>query len=337
MVIQIGKKRGEEKDVKWQLPKSWVNFLAVLVVRWHRRVSLGLVGLLFLLSPPQNAYSRWQLAPGEPILRQVDIALPEPDPYPVNVTGSQLPWVSARSVLVVDVASKAVLFAKNPDWQLYPASTTKMMTALVALDAYGLDQVFTIEQNGAIGQTMQLKVGEQITVRNLLYGLLVGSGNDAAEVLARHYPGGEAAFVERMNQKAGELYLTDTHFRNPSGVEAYGHVSTVHDLALLGAELMRHPLLAQMVGTRSVVVTDVSGQIDHELTNINQLVVDQVPGVKGIKTGWTEYAGECLVTLVERDGKQVMIVLLGSNDRFGETRTIIDWVFGNHEWKEIKS
>jgi len=321
--------------MKWRLPKPWVDFLTVLVAQWHRRVNLILAGLFLVLLPPQNAYSRWQLPPGEPIVREANLALPQPENYPVNVTGVDLPWLSANSVIVVDVDSKAILFAKNPDWQLYPASTTKMMTALVALEAYDLDQVVTIEQNGAIGQTMQLEVGEQITVENLLYGLLVGSGNDAAEVLARHYPRGQAAFIEQMNEEAQKLHLTETQFRNPSGMEAYGHVSTVHDLVLLGSELMRHPLLVQMVGTDEITITDVSGEIIHELTNINQLVVDHVPGVRGIKTGWTEYAGECLVTYVERDGKKVMIALLGSGDRFGETKTVIDWVFANHQWQEI--
>jgi D-alanyl-D-alanine carboxypeptidase len=321
--------------MKWRLPKPWVDFLTVLVAPWHRRVSLILAGLFLVLLPPQNAYSRVQLPEGEPVVRQVDFVVPKPETYPVNVTGTPLPWVSARSVIVVDVESKAVLAAKNPDWQLYPASTTKMMTALVAWEAYDPDQVVTIEQNGAIGQTMKLVVGEQITVKNLLYGLLVGSGNDAAEVLARHYPGGEVAFVERMNQKAGELHLSQTQFRNPSGVEAYGHVSTVHDLALLGSEVMRQSVLAQMVGTDKITATDITGEIAHELTNINQLVVDHVWGVKGIKTGWTEYAGECLVTYVERDGRKIMIALLGSADRFGETRAIIDWVFANHEWQKI--
>jgi D-alanyl-D-alanine carboxypeptidase (penicillin-binding protein 5/6) len=90
-----------------------------------------------------------------------------------------------------------------------------------------------------------------------------------------------------------------------------------------------------MVGTDKITATDITGEIAHELTNINQLVVDHVWGVKGIKTGWTEYAGECLVTYVERDGRKIMIALLGSADRFGETRAIIDWVFANHEWQKI--
>lgn len=301
----------------------------------HRQINLVLAGLFLILLPPQNVYSRWQLPEGEPVVKPLEISIPEPERYPVNITGKSLPWLSARSVIVVDVDSKAVLFSKNPDWQLYPASTTKMMTALVALEAYDLSDVITIRENGAIGQTMRLEVGEQITVEDLLYGLLVGSGNDAAEVLARHYPGGEAAFIERMNQKEEELYLENTQFRNTSGIEAYGHVSTVHDLVLLGSELMRQPILAKMVETREIVVTDITGEIVHELTNINQLVVDQVPGVRGIKTGWTEHAGECLVTYVEREGKKIIIALLGSADRFGETRTVIDWVFANHQWQEI--
>jgi len=311
-------------------------FLRKLINSMPRRINLILLGLFLILLPPQNAYSAWEVQPGEPVIREVKVDLPQPQLYPVNVTGRALPWVSARSVMIVDVDSKVVLFAKNPDWQLYPASTTKMMTALVAIEHYPLSELITItDLNGTLGQTMRLVLGERLTVESLLYGLLVQSGNDAATVFANHYPGGEKAFVARMNQKAQELHLKETTFKNPSGIEDYQHVSTVHDLAILGAEVVKNPTLARMVATPATTVTDISGKIVHELNNINQLV-GRVPGVVGIKTGWTENAGECLVTYIEKDGHRIIIAILGSADRFGETKTIIDWVFGNHQWQEVK-
>jgi len=304
----------------------------------NRFLNLVFLGLFLILLPPQNAYSTWEIPEGKPIIRQLTdqlADLPEPDIYPVNAESVQLPWLSARSVIVVDVDSKAVLFSKYPDWQLYPASTTKMMTALVAFENYHLDEIVTVgDLNNSYGQSMKLENGDQLTVENLLYGLLVQSGNDAALVLADHFPEGYQAFIEKMNQKAKELHLSQTFFKNPSGIESSGHVSTVHDLALLGAEVIKNQTLAEMVAAPAIVVTDVTGEKDYQLTNINQLV-GRIPGVKGIKTGWTENAGECLVTLVERNGHQVIIALLGSSDRFGETKIIIDWIFANHQWQEI--
>lgn len=311
-------------------------FLKKLVLPLKRSFNLFFLGLFLILLPVQNVYSTWQIPEGEPAVRLLEIDLPQPGAYPVNVTGKQLPWLSARSLIVVDVDSKAVLFSKYPDWQLYPASTTKMMTALVVFENYNLSDVLTVDAlDGSFGQTMRLKEGDRLSVENLLYGLLVESGNDAALVLANSFPGGYEAFVEKMNQKAEELHLDKTYFKNPSGIEESGHVSTVHDLALLGAEIVKNKTLAKMVATEAVTITDISGEKGYQLSNINQLV-GQIPGVMGIKTGWTENAGECLVTLVERDGRQVIAALLGSSDRFGETKTVIDWIFSNHQWQEIK-
>ena len=317
--------------------EEFKQFFKELLNSLPRRINVVLFGFFLILQPPQNAYSNWEIPLGEPVVREISISIPEPEEYPVNVNQVAAPWLSAKSVIVVDVDSKGVLLAKNPDWQLFPASTTKMMTALVVLEQYQLTDTITVSDlNGSIGQTMELEIGEQLTVESLLYGLLVQSGNDVAVVLAQNYPGGSEAFVERMNQKAEELHLNQTRFKNPSGVEAFEHVSTVHDLAILGAEVIKNPILARIVSTPKITVTDLSGEIEHDLTNINQLV-GQVPGVLGVKTGWTENAGECLVTYVERNGRRIMIALLGSEDRFGETETLINWIFENHKWEQIQN
>lgn len=318
-----------------QLSENIRSFSDILLQSPQRKVNLVLLGLFLMLLPPQNAYSQWEIPEGKPVIRQVNIDVPLPGEYPVNITDKQLPWLSARSIIVVDVDSKAVLYNKYPDWQLYPASTTKMMTALVAFNNYELSDILTVgELDGTYGQTMKLEPGDQLTVENLLYGLLVQSGNDAALVLANNYPGGYEAFVEAMNRKAQELHLTKTVFKNPSGIETVDHVSTVHDLALLGRELIKNETLAKMVSTSAIEVTDASGEKRYELKNINQLV-GGLSGVVGIKTGWTENAGECLVALVERDGRKIIVALLGSSDRFGETTTVINWVFANHQWQKI--
>ena len=233
---------------------------------------------------------------------------------------------------MVDLDSKAILHAKNPDLKLLPASTTKIMTGLIALENYDLDDIVTIDTLDSEGQVMELELDEKITVKNLLYGLLVQSGNDAASALANHYPGGESEFVKAMNQKLTDLNLHDTQFQNPSGLDNYGHYTTVHDLALLSVEVIKNQQFLKFVNTQSITVNDTSGEISHELETINQLL-GKVPGLKGLKTGWTELAGECLVTYTERQGQQVVVVVLGSLDRFGESKTLIDWAFTNHRWE----
>jgi len=260
--------------------------------------------------------------------------LPTPYPYPVNHYLFSLPPLSAKSVVVLDADSMAILYEKNPDERLRPASTTKIMTALVALDYYSLDQVLTVGDFKVEGSVVGLKPGEKITVKNLLYGLLVSSGNDAAEVLGQNYPGGMASFVASMNEKARKLNLTGTHFTNSIGLDEAEHYSTAKDLARLSVAALKNSLFAQIVSTPEIAMTDISGEMVHKLKNTNELI-GQVDGVKGIKTGWTEEAGECLVTLEERANQRIIIVLLGSHDRFGETKKIIDWVFANFTWESL--
>jgi serine-type D-Ala-D-Ala carboxypeptidase (penicillin-binding protein 5/6) len=235
----------------------------------------------------------------------------------------------------VDLDSGVSLYEKNPDTKLLPASTTKIVTALTALDSYQMDQVITVGKINIVGQKMGLFQGEQLTFENLLYGLLVYSANDAAETLAESYPAGYDAFILAMNAKAADLSMTNSHFDNPVGLDTDDQHSTAKDLIRASEVAMRNPEFAKIVGTKSINFTDVSGKIKYNLKNINQLL-GVVPGVMGVKTGWTENARENLVTYIERDGHKVMIAVLGSQDRFGETKELIDWIFANYKWQEVK-
>ncbi|KKR30586.1 hypothetical protein A2715_00175 [Candidatus Woesebacteria bacterium RIFCSPHIGHO2_01_FULL_39_32] len=256
-------------------------------------------------------------------------------PIPVLVNKSSFPELSASASLVVDLPSGVTLYEKNPDNALLPASTTKIVTALVSMDYYHPDEVLTAGNEVAIdGQKMNLKLGEKITVRDLLYGLLVYSANDAAEVLAKNYPGGRASFVTSMNLKAKELYLENSSFYNPSGLDGVGHVTSARDLVRVSSVAMKNPTFREMVGTRQITVKSVDGKTSHRLFNINELL-GQVDGVLGVKTGWTENAQENLVTYVEREDKKIMIAILGSQDRFGETKQLIDWIWESFEWKGL--
>lgn len=297
----------------------------------HQQVFFVSLAAFILLLPGQNDYQTLQLYPQTPQVKAVD-ELPPLAPYPV-FSGEAASYLTAKSAIVIDVASAAVLYQKNPDLELMPASTTKIVTALVALDSYKLDDIITVkEADDSIGHSMELVRGEQITVENLLYGILVESGNDAALALAQAYPDGYQAFVDRMNQKAEDLHADNTAFRNVSGVEQFGHTTTVRDLSIIARVAMQNPTFARMVETKSIIVKSIDGKFVHNLENINELL-GVVPGLKGVKTGWTENSGECLVTYTERNGHAIVTVVLGSADRFGESQSLIEWAFTNHRWE----
>jgi D-alanyl-D-alanine carboxypeptidase (penicillin-binding protein 5/6) len=260
--------------------------------------------------------------------------IPTPPPYPVNKNYYPLPELSASSVIILDVDSMACLYEKNPRQRMSPASTTKVMTALVALEHYPLDKTITVPNLKVDGNLINLVAGEELMVESLLYGLLVGSGNDAAVALAENYPGGFTAFIEAMNKKALELNLENTHFVNSAGLDQESHFSTAKDLALLSISAMKNPTFAKIVSTSETVMTDVTGTHIHNLKNTNELI-GKVEGVRGVKTGWTQNAGECLISFVEREGHKVIVVVLGSQNRFAESQNLIDWVFKNFEWRTI--
>ncbi|MCX6705160.1 MAG: D-alanyl-D-alanine carboxypeptidase [Candidatus Woesebacteria bacterium] len=266
-------------------------------------------------------------------------------PLPVLGLNSTFPILSAQGALAVDLNSGVNLYEKNPDIKLLPASTTKIVTALVALDSYPLDQIVTIGKINVIGQKMGLSKGEQITVENLLYGLLVYSANDAAEALATNYCAprsfsevgscGRDVFIVAMNQKAKNLSMINSNFQNPAGLDGSNQITTAKDLIRVSEVAMRIPAFSKIVSTKTVSFTDVSGKIKYNIKNINELL-GAVPGVMGVKTGWTENARENLVTYIERDEHKVMIAVLGSQDRFGETKELIDWIFANYQWQEVR-
>lgn len=255
---------------------------------------------------------------------------------PVLSNSSSFPILSAQGVIAVDIDSGVSLYEKDADARLLPASTTKIMTALVAMDYFKPDQIIKIGMlnTQADGQRMGLVVGEELTAQDLFDGLLIYSANDAAEALASAYPGGRDAFIVVMNQKASELSLQNTHFVNPTGLDEEGHFSTARDMIKLAEVAMRNPSFAEIVGTKEKIVKSEDGKMVYDLKNINQLL-GEVDGVVGVKTGWTEAARENLVTDVKRGDRNVVIALLGSQDRFGETKEIIDWVFSNYTWKEV--
>jgi D-alanyl-D-alanine carboxypeptidase (penicillin-binding protein 5/6) len=307
-----------------------------------KRAGMFFLGMSFFLMPGQNYYLSGRLSLQSPQTREVGSSMPEPAAFPENYTGQIAPWISAKAALILDADSSVLIYGKEEKTELLPASTVKIMTALIALDSYGLEDILTVQKAEGFGQDMQLVKGEQITFKNLLAGLLVYSANDAAWVLAQNYPGGEGEFVKAMNRKAGKFHLENTYFANPSGVNSdeggkfltdFSYTNAV-DLARLSAEAMKNPIFQELVATKQVTVTDVTGKFRHPLVNLNELL-GRVEGVKGIKTGWTEDAQGCLVAYTERNDRRIISVVLGSDDRFGETKKLIDWTFANFRWEQL--
>lgn len=238
------------------------------------------------------------------------------------------PPISAQHAIILDRSSKTVLYQKLADVKVLPASTTKMLTALVVLDSLPLDKVITVTRSYPIGQNIGFKPGEQLTVEQLLFAMLVQSGNDAAEILAENSEGGRSTFITSMNSTARKLRLTGSHFVNPTGIDENGHYSTATDLVRLADVALRNPEFSRIVSTENAVVSN------YIFNNVNQLL-GKIPGVKGVKTGYTEGAGQALVTLVERDGHEVLMAVLGSTDRFADTERLIDWAYSNFRWQTL--
>lgn len=232
---------------------------------------------------------------------------------------------SAAAYVVFDSDSRIVLAGKNQNLRFSPASAAKIMSALIVLKSYGLDQYLTVPSNiySIEGSKMNLVPNEKITVMNLLYGLMLPSGNDAAYTLSYYYPSGVEGFVSKMNEEAQALGLKNTKFADPAGYDDSNY-TTASELARLAAHAMQNEVFAQIVGTREALVYDQNGVIAHPLKNLNELLV--YPNVKGVKTGFTNEAGGVLVTALEENEKTFIVVVLKSPDRFSDTQDIMQFI-----------
>lgn len=235
--------------------------------------------------------------------------------------------ISAQAAYIVDRETGTVLFEQNADARLPMASLTKIMTALVALQEFSLDEIVTVPPACADlpPNEMGLDAGEQINVEGLLYGMLVNSGSDAACALSHHYKGN---FIGRMNQKAADLGLLNTHFTNETGLDGLNgnHYSAAKDLVKLSREALKNGVFRKIVGTRQANIPNANQTRWHALVSTNELLFT-LPGVTGIKTGYTEQAKGCLAVSYEHEGREVIAVILGSEERFEDMEIILDWVF----------
>ena len=229
--------------------------------------------------------------------------------------------VHAASAVLMDAESGRVLYAHDAHHPRLIASTTKLLTALVAVEqAADLDEVVTIkgEWLGSEGSSIYLKAGEEITLRGLLYGLLLQSGNDAAMCIACHVAGSEADFVALMNQKAAELGMKNSSFANPSGLDDDDHYSTAYDLALLARACLDNDVVAEICATRSITVGT------RTFVNHNKLL-HRYEGCVGMKTGFTEKAGRTLVSAATRNGQTLICVTLNDGDDWNDHKKLLDY------------
>jgi serine-type D-Ala-D-Ala carboxypeptidase (penicillin-binding protein 5/6) len=229
------------------------------------------------------------------------------------------------------------LWARDPTARVAMASTTKIMTAVVVLERAGLGDMVSVDRQAAtVGQSaMGLVVGEKLTVGELLKGVLVQSGNDAATLIAEHVGGTVDDFVRMMNEKAAALDLLDTHYANPHGLDQAGHYTTAADLTSLARYAMRDPVFRQIVGTYTVKVR--SDRYTHLLTNHNGLL-KTYPGTEGIKTGWTNNAGYCIVVAAKRNGIELVGTIMGTAnevDRARQAKKLLDWGFAHYRPVEV--
>ncbi len=242
----------------------------------------------------------------------------------------QRPNPTAKAALLVDVDTKTILYERQMTLRLPQASTTKIMTAVVALEQGRLDDRVTVPANlQADGSLMGLQPGETLTLKELLYGLLLPSGNDAALVIAQHISGSVESFVAAMNAKAQALGLTDTHFENPHGHDSPNHYSSARDLWRLAVYALENPVFAEIVSTPAAKIAG------RDLVNRNEMLLGY-PDADGVKTGTTDLAGECLVVTVRRNGHRALAVVLGSEDRYADARALLDYYYDNFGWRTLQ-
>jgi D-alanyl-D-alanine carboxypeptidase (penicillin-binding protein 5/6) len=255
-------------------------------------------------------------------------------PIPAMKIGVKDPKVSAQGIYIVERKTFTPVFVKNPDTQYYPASTTKMVTALTTIDLMKAQDVIKVDVATAEGQIMDLVPGEKMSVENLLYGMLVHSANDAAYAIA-NYRNDYAGFIDHMNIIAKRIGMKNSSFRNPAGLDEDGQLTTPHDLALAARTLLDNPVLRKMVSVREITVMDEDYRITHVLNNVNELL-GMIEGLGGIKTGYTEAAGQNLVSYFKTPytGHEYIIVVMKSEDRFADTQTLTEWLTYNIEYLE---
>ncbi|MDD3168569.1 MAG: D-alanyl-D-alanine carboxypeptidase [Eubacteriales bacterium] len=245
------------------------------------------------------------------------------------------PAVSAQNAIMIEVNSGEVLFEKNADQKSYPASITKIMTALLAIENGSPDKPVKISENaaGVEGSSIYLAPGEKISLRDLVYGLMLRSGNDAAIAIAEEIGGSKSSFVIMMNKRAREMGACNTNFVNPNGLHDPEHYTTARDMAMISKAAMKNPEFKKVASTKSWVTDRGEGKYNY-FYNKNK-VVYQYDGGTGIKIGYTKAAGRTLVASSERNGMELICVVMNAPDWFRDTYALMDFAYQQYETRMI--
>ncbi len=274
--------------------------------------------------------------------------------FPLAASALDDPNIEAAAVYLADPDSGMILYQKNADEKRYPASTTKMMTALLVLENANLEDTVTAEKEDfatiAPGSSNAgILVGETMTVHDLLYCLMLPSANEAATILARHVAGSIDAFVDMMNARATELGCTGTHFANPNGLHDENHYTTAHDLYLIAQAAMQNETFAEIANTAQKTLQATNLHPARKIYTTNYLTLRKSDPsfytyCKGIKTGHTSQAGYCLVAVADKNGGRLLSVVLGCEQpegqvakSFTETKRLFEWGYTNYKSKELVS
>ena len=251
----------------------------------------------------------------------------------ISIPVSATPDVSAQSAILIEKNSGRILYSKSADLRLPIASTTKIMTALCALEYCDINMTVTISDtaSGVEGSSMYLETGEKMTIKELLYGLMLSSGNDAAVAISEAT---ECDFIQLMNETADKIGAKNTHFTNPNGLPDDEHYSTCSDMARITAYAMQNPDFCEIVCTKSYRIEGEGKAYPRVLVNHNKLL-NAYDGCIGVKTGFTKAAGRCLVSAAERDGMTLICVTLNAPNDWNDHKSMFDYGFSNYKYKAI--
>jgi D-alanyl-D-alanine carboxypeptidase (penicillin-binding protein 5/6) len=235
---------------------------------------------------------------------------------------------NAQTAALIDVTSGVILYSKMGDKQMRIASLTKVMTAIVAIEQGNLSDLVSTSKRaaGREGSSIYLKLGEQMSLQNLLYGLMLRSGNDAATAIAEHVGGTEEGFTYLMNEKAQMLGMAHSHFMNPHGLDVKDHYSTANDMAVLTAYALKNPIFQEVVQTKLKKVPNPNESWSYIWNNKNKML-SLYPGSDGVKTGYTKLALRCLISSATRDGQQLAVVTLNDSDDWADHARLLDYGF----------
>lgn len=239
-----------------------------------------------------------------------------------------VPDIHAASAIVMNADTNEVVFERNAYQKRSMASTTKIMTALLALESGRILETVTVtpEMTGAVGTSIGLKTGYEARLIDLLYGMMLESGNDAADAVAVYLAGSRKAFAAEMNKKAARIGMKNTNFVTPSGLDDENHYTTAYDMALLGSYAVRNPAFLALCSSKHITVSLIKPDINMTFSNHNRLL-SAYPGAVGIKTGFTKKSGRCLVSAAERDGVMFVCVTLNDGDDWNDHRKMLDYAF----------